>query len=66
MRHTWCQERPVGLAFAGLSSGTLALLSGASRVAGGVVLVGLLAGLREPDQPTAATGKVAGIRRDPR
>ena len=35
----------VGLAFAGLSSGTLALLSGASRVAGGVVLVGLLAGI---------------------
>ena len=35
----------VGLAFAGLSSGTLALLSGASRVAGGVVLVGLLGGI---------------------
>jgi hypothetical protein len=35
----------VGLAFAGLSSGTLALLSGLSRVVGGVVLVGLLAGV---------------------
>jgi hypothetical protein len=35
----------VGLAFAGLSSGTLALLSGLSRVVGGVVLIGLLAGV---------------------
>ena len=35
----------VGLAFAGLSSGTLALLSGLSRLASAVVLVGLLAGI---------------------
>jgi hypothetical protein len=35
----------VGLAFAGLSSGTIALLSGLSRVVGVVVLVGLLAGV---------------------
>jgi len=35
----------VGLAFAGLSSGTVALLSGLSRVAGAVVLAGLAAGV---------------------
>lgn len=35
----------VALAFAGLSSGTVALLSGLSRVAGAVVLVALLAGI---------------------
>ena len=35
----------VGLAFAGLSSGTVALLSGLSRLASAVVLVGLLAGI---------------------
>ena len=35
----------IGLAFAGLSSGTLALLSGLSRVIGAAVLVGLGAGV---------------------
>jgi len=35
----------VGLAFAGLSSGTLALLSGLSRVIGAAVIVGLGAGV---------------------
>jgi hypothetical protein len=35
----------VGLAFAGLSSGTLALLSGLSRLAGALVLIGLGAGI---------------------
>ena len=37
--------RMVGLAFAGLSSGTVALLSGLSRVIGAAVLVGLGAGV---------------------
>ena len=35
----------VGLAFAGLSSGTLALLSGLSRLSSAVVLIGLLVGI---------------------
>ena len=55
----------VGLAFAGLSSGTLALLSGLSRVIGAVVLIGLgagvvylawLVGASSPARQVATTG----------
>ena len=58
----------VGLVFAGLSSGTLALLSGLSRLASAVVLIGLLAGIAYlgwrvgpgPSRP----GVIARIRTD--
>jgi hypothetical protein len=54
----------VGLAFAGLSSGTLALLSGLSRLAGAIVLIGLSAGIvylgwRVGRSPSSRHGAIA-------
>jgi len=50
----------VGLVFAGLSSGTLALLSGLSRVIGAIVLVGLLTGVGYLAWRTGSSGRPRG------
>jgi hypothetical protein len=59
----------VGLAFAGLSSGTLALLSGLSRLAGAIVLIGLSAGIaylgwRVGPAPSTRHGVIAAAGTD--